>query len=70
MSGCDKFFLTGLEGIPDSQFKGVEPKLPEDVNSVGVLTDAYLHNTESLTVVNGRLFTICQAYEIEDCGPQ
>ena len=41
-----------------------------DGSSVGNLTEAYVQNTESLIIVNGRLRTLCEANEIEECGPQ
>ena len=61
--------LLGSEGIPDSEFQGEEP-VYADGSSVGNLTEAYVQNTESLIIVNGRLRTLCEANEIEECGPQ
>ena len=70
MSGCaDTILLTGSEGIPDENFRGIEPVYATGA-SVGNLTEAYVKNTESLIIVNGRLDVLCEANEIEDCGPQ
>ena len=69
VTGCsDKIFIMGGEGIPDSEFQGEKPVFA-DGSSVGNLTEAYLVNTESLTVVNGRLKTLCIANDVKVCGP-
>ncbi|AGH07381.1 hypothetical protein SUFG_00008 [Sulfitobacter phage phiCB2047-B] len=68
VTGCgDKINLLGSEGIPDESFKGIKP-VYADGSNVGNLTEAYLKNTESLVVVNGRIGVLCEANEIEDCG--
>lgn len=70
VTGCgDTVNLLGSEGIPDETFKGRNPVFA-DGSSVGNLTESYLKNTESLIIVNGRLEVLCEANEIEDCGPQ
>ena len=68
--GCsDTINLLGSEGIPDSEFRGIKPVFADGSN-VGNLTEAYIKNTESLTIVNGRLDTLCEANNIDDCGPR
>lgn len=69
--GCSKnnINLTGSEGLTDTVFKGIKP-VYADGSSVGNLTDAYLNNTESLVIVNGRLDTLCKSHKIENCGPK
>lgn len=72
MTGCGAFrknniFLLGSEGIPDNEFKGIDPVFA-DSGTVGGLTSAYISNTESLIIVNGRLKTLCLAHEITECG--
>jgi hypothetical protein len=70
VTGCsDTINLLGSEGIPDSEFKGVKPVFADGSN-VGNLTEAYIQNTEALIIVNGRLDVLCEANEIEDCGPR
>lgn len=69
VTGCSEIFITGSEGIPDETYMGVKP-VYADGTSVGNLTESYLKNTESLLIVNGRLEVLCQANEIEDCGPK
>lgn len=59
--------LTGSEGIPDSEFRGREVVFADE-GTVGNLTEGYITNTESLVIVNGRLRTLCEANEIEDCS--
>lgn len=61
--------LTGSEGVPDEIFKGIRPVLA-DRGTVGNLTEAYIQNTEALTIVNGRLDVLCRANKITNCGPQ
>lgn len=70
-AGCgDTVLLLGGEGIPDETFMGIDPVFT-DGSSVGNLTEAYVKNTESLTIVNGRLAVLCKAHEISNCtGPQ
>ncbi len=69
-AGCgDKILLLGSEGIPDETFKGRPPVYAKGT-SVGNLTEAYVKNTESLIIVNSRLYVLCQSNEIENCGPQ
>ena len=61
--------MLGSEGIPDSEFQGILPMFADGSN-VGNLTEAYIKNTESLIIVNGRLKLLCEANEIKDCGPK
>ena len=71
VTGCGKTTvnLLGSEGIPPTQFYGIEP-VYSDGSSAGNLTEAYIKNTEALVIVNGRLDTLCKANEIKDCGPR
>lgn len=70
VTGCsDTINLLGSEGIPDSEFRGIKPVFADGSN-VGNLTEAYIQNTESLIIVNGRLDVLCEANEIEECGPR
>lgn len=61
--------LLGSEGIPDSEFRGITPVFADGSN-VGNLTEAYIKNTEALVIVNGRLDVLCEANEVEECGPR
>ena len=69
VSGCSKVSVKGNDGIPAETYMGVKPVF-SDGSSVGNLTQSYLKNTESLTIVNGRLQVLCEAYQIGNCGPK
>lgn len=63
--GCttDPTLVDLNEGLPDSVYDQ-EPPYNGEVRSVGTLTEAYIANTESLIVVNGRLNTLCLAHRV------
>lgn len=62
-SDPDKVLLDLNAGLPATVYDP-EPPYEGRVNSVGTLTEAYINNTESLLIVNGRLQTLCLAHRV------
>lgn len=65
LSACatDQSLVDLTQGLPDTIYDQ-EPLYDGEVNSIGTLTEAYINNTESLIIVNGRLKTLCLAHRV------
>jgi hypothetical protein len=64
LGGCTPTSRTPeVVGLPAQVYQPA-PVYDGPTNSVGSLTEGYIHNTENLLIANSRLRTLCVAYEI------